>query len=152
MLRIERRCNGSLSVNQLMWALLKSLSGAGRAMTTGTFAGDAALAPPSRMSRMIESSGDQAGVPRLPVRLHLARDRLHGVLAHRAAKRQGECSMQPARVGTSEVARSKRPLMGRSALLFHDLICSETAGITHRQPENCGGEACLVVVISAPLG
>ena len=41
-------------------------------MTTGTFAGDAALPPVENEPR--ELFGKQAGVPRLPVRLHLARD------------------------------------------------------------------------------
>ena len=67
--------------------------------------------------------GKRAGVPRLPVGLHLAPDPAHRVLADRTAKQGGERTAHPARVGAGEIAardqrvRNKRaPLIGPQCL------------------------------------
>ena len=53
--------------------------------------------------------GKRAGVPRVPVGLHLAPDPAHRILADRAAKQGSECAAHPACVGAGKVgARDQR--------------------------------------------
>ena len=53
--------------------------------------------------------GQRAGVPGVPIALHLAPDPAHRVLAHRTPKQCTERTAHPARVGASEVgARNQR--------------------------------------------
>jgi len=67
--------------------------------------------------------GQRAGVPGVPIALHLAPDPAHRVLAHRTPKQGTERTAHPARVGASEVgARNQRvsnncaPLIGPQRL------------------------------------
>ena len=67
--------------------------------------------------------GQRAGVPGVPIALHLAPDPAHRVLAHRTPEQGTERTAHPARVGASEVgARNQRvsnncaPLIGPQRL------------------------------------
>ena len=73
--------------------------------------------------------GKRAGVPRVPVGLHLTPTRLTVSLPTASPNRQGERAAHPACVGAGEVgARDQRvgnkraPLIGRSAVLFHSVV------------------------------
>src|SRR5271157_2916276 len=73
--------------------------------------------------------GQRAGIPRVPIALHLAPGPAHRILAHRTAKQGGERTAHPARVGASQIGArdqcvggQRAALIARNAWLFHSVV------------------------------
>ena len=62
--------------------------------------------------------GQRAGVPRIPIALHLAPGPAHGILADRAAKQGTERTAHPARVGASQIGARNQRVGGQRAALI----------------------------------
>ena len=62
--------------------------------------------------------GQGAGIPGLPIALHLAPDPAHRVLAHRPAEHGGERTAHPARVGAGKVAAGDQRVGRQRAALI----------------------------------
>ena len=92
--------------------------------TTSSEIGSGFAVEPHAHHRAVENQphdrlvGQRAGIPGVPVALHLAPDSAHRVLAHRAAKQGAKRAAYPARIGAGQIgARDQRVGSERAALI-----------------------------------
>ena len=77
--------------------------------------------------------GERAGVPGVPVGLHLAPDPAHRVLADRAAEQRRQSAAHPARVGAGQIAAGDQRVGGqRAALVGAQCLSCATRWSCHR--------------------